>query len=509
MTSRFLQAVRPFMSITPEVVKPTREVNFNEKIIWTFAALVIYFVMASTPIIGAKLEGGDPFAYMRTITASTQGSLAELGIGPIVTAGLIMQILVGSKIINVNMGDPEERSLYTGAQKVMSVLMTIIEATAFLIGGTYGTDLQLVEQVTILFQLLASGIIIILLDEMIQKGWGLGSGISLFIAGGVGLQIFQGLFALQTIAEGPVDANGEMVTSARGIVLAFIYWLTQRDLLTTIGSLFLRYSPLTADNLNLPSLSLLSLIATVVVFIIVIYFESMRIEIPISYAQYKGIRSTYPIKLLYVSNIPVILTSAVFADIYFIAQMVWRGAGGEGTTNFLAQLLGTFRVDAESGQYIPEGGLVFFLTPPRSLIGPLGVFDISGANTMLPSVARAFAYAFILIILSVIFSVMWLETAGMGPRDVANQFLQSGMQMPGWRRSKKIVERRLEMYIPTIAVIGGLFIGALAAFADFLGAIGSGMGILLSVSIMRQYFELISKERVAEMNPALRGFLGI
>lgn len=509
MTSRFLQAVRPFMSITPEVVKPTREVNFNEKLIWTFAALVIYFVMASTPIIGADTGEGDPFAFMRTITASTQGSLAELGIGPIVTAGLIMQILVGSKIINVNMGDPEERSLYTGAQKVMSVLMTIIEATAFLLGGTYGTDLQLTEQVTIISQLLISGIIIILLDEMLQKGWGLGSGISLFIAGGVGLQIFQGLFALQTIGEGPVNANGDSVVSARGIVLAFFYWLTQRDLLTTIGSLFIRYSPFPTDNLYLPSLSLLSLISTVVVFIIVIYFESMRIEIPISYAQYKGIRSTYPIKLLYVSNIPVILTSAVFADIYFIAQMVWRGAGGEGTNNLLAKLLGTFRVDVDTSQYIPTGGLVYFLTPPRSLIGPLGVFDISGADTLFPSITRALIYAIILIILSVIFSIMWLETAGMGPRDVANQFLQSGMQMPGWRRSKKIVERRLEMYIPTIAVIGGLFIGCLAAFADFLGAIGSGMGILLSVSIMRQYFELISKERVAEMNPALRGFLGI
>ncbi|MHA1978107.1 MAG: preprotein translocase subunit SecY, partial [Candidatus Hodarchaeales archaeon] len=135
-----------------------------------------------------------------------------------------------------------------------------------------------------------------------------------------------------------------------------------------------------------------------------------------------------------------------------------------------------------------------------------GVFNLLDP---LPSLVRAFVYAMILILLSVVFSMMWLETAGMGPRDVANQFLQSGMQMPGWRRSKKIVERRLEMYIPTIAVIGGLFIGTLAAFADFLGAIGSGMGILLSVSIMRQYFELISKERVAEMNPALRGFLGI
>ena len=501
MTSRFLQAVRPFMSITPEVVKPTREVSFNEKLIWTFGAFIIYFVMTSTPIIGTNIEGGDPFAFMRTITASTQGSLAELGIGPIVTAGLIMQILVGSKIINVNMGDPEERSLYTGAQKVMSVLMTIIEATAFLIGGTYGTDLTAGDQLLIISQLLAAGIIIILLDEMVQKGWGLGSGISLFIAGGVGLQIFQGLFAPNNIIEG-----AQNVTSARGIVLAIIYWIGEEGPLVAFGNLFFRYNMDPAFQLNLPSLSILSVIATVVVFIIVIYFESMRIEIPISYAQYKGIRSTYPIKLLYVSNIPVILTSAVFADIYFIAQMVWNSAGGVGTTNVLAQFLGTFRIDADSQQFIPTGGLVYFLTPPRSLIGDLGVINFAEPVT---SIVRALIYAVILVILSVIFSVMWLETAGMGPRDVANQFLQSGMQMPGWRRSKKIVERRLEMYIPTIAVIGGLFIGVLAAFVDFLGAIGSGMGILLSVSIMRQYFELISKERVAEMNPALRGFLGI
>jgi len=501
MTSRFLQAVRPFMSITPEVVKPTREVSFNEKMIWTFGAFIIYFVMTSTPIIGANLEGGDPFAFMRTITASTQGSLAELGIGPIVTAGLIMQILVGSKIINVNMGDPEERSLYTGAQKVMSVLMTIIEAGAFIIGGTYGTDLTPDKQLLIISQLLAAGIIIILLDEMVQKGWGLGSGISLFIAGGVGLQIFQGLFAPNNILEGPNN-----VTSARGIVLALFYWIGEEGPIAAFGNLFFRYNMNPAFNLNLPSLSILSVIATVVVFVIVIYFESMRVEIPISYAQYKGIRSTYPIKLLYVSNIPVILTSAVFADVYFIAQMVWNSSGGEGTTSILAQFLGTFKLDEMSQQYVPTGGLVYFLTPPRALIGELGVINFVDPVS---SIIRALIYAVILILLSVVFSVMWLETAGMGPRDVANQFLQSGMQMPGWRRSKKIVERRLEMYIPTIAIIGGLFIGTLAAFADFLGAIGSGMGILLSVSIMRQYFELISKERVAEMNPALRGFLGI
>lgn len=501
MTSRFLQVVRPFMSITPEVVKPTREVRFNEKMAWTFVALIIYFVMASTPIILARPGESDPFAYMRTITASTQGSLAELGIGPIVTAGLIMQILVGSKIININMGDPEERSLYTGAQKVMSVAMTIIEAVAFLIGGTYGRDLEIPAQMAIIGQLLFAGIIIILLDELIQKGWGLGSGISLFIAGGVGLQIFTGLFSVQAVSEGAAG-----VLSNRGIVLAFIAWVTAEGIPTAIGALFFRYDPV--NGINLPSLSLLSLIATVVVFIIVIYFESMRVEIPVSYTQYKGIRSTYPIKLLYVSNIPVILTSAVFADIYFIAQILWNAStnGGQSAPDLLSSILGTFRADSISGQYVPISGLVYFLTPPRSLVGDLGV--INPANP-LSSIVRAFVYAIVLIFLAVVFSVMWLDTAGMGPRDVAQQFLQSGMQMPGWRQSKKRIERRLEMYIPTITIIGGIFIGSLAAFADFLGAIGSGMGILLSVSIMRQYFELISKERVAEMNPALRGFLGI
>ncbi|UCG00944.1 MAG: preprotein translocase subunit SecY [Candidatus Heimdallarchaeota archaeon] len=502
MTSMFLQAIRPFMSITPEVVKPPREVHFNEKVMWTFAALVIYFVMASTPIIGAHYEGADPIALMRIITASTRGSLAELGIGPIVTAGLIMQILVGSKIISVNMGDPEERALYTGAQKVMSVALTVIEATAFLIGGTYGSNLILQDQLAIIAQLLAAGIIIILLDEMIQKGWGLGSGISLFIAGGVGLQIFQGLFAQQTFYEGP----NNRVESRRGIALAFLAWISQRGPIEAIGALFFRYSP--TESINLPSLSLLSVIASIVVFIVVIYFESMRIEIPISYAQYKGIRSIYPIKLLYVSNIPVILTSAVFADIYFITQMVWNASGGPNRTitNPLALFLGTFRIDETTQQYVPVSGLVYYLTPPQSFVGEAGFLNVAKP---IESMFRALVYAIFLVILCVIFSAMWLETAGMGSRDVARQLLQSGMQVPGWRRCEKMVQRRLEMYIPTIALMGGLFIGILAAFADFFGAIGSGMGILLSVSIIRQYIDLISKEKVAEMNPSLRSFLGI
>jgi len=232
-------------------------------------------------------------------------------------------------------------------------------------------------------------------------------------------------------------------------------------------------------------------LSTLVVFMIVIYFESMRIELPLTYAKYRGFRGKYPIKLLYVSNIPVILVSAVFADLYFVVQMIsnsWNKSGD----NFFFNALGEYD---DSNQ--PIGGLVYFITPPRGIPAVLG------------DIPRACVYALLMICLSIVFALMWIETAGMGPRDVSRQLIQAGMAIPGWRRSQKVIEKRLNMYIPVAGFIGGAFIGVLAAGADFLGALGTGTGILLSVSICRQYFDILVKEKAADMHPALRDFLGI
>jgi preprotein translocase subunit SecY len=341
-----------------------------------------------------------------------------------------------------------------------------------------------------MIQLLAAGIAIILLDEMIQKGWGLGSGISLFIAGGVATQIFWNAFSI---------SSNSFDQYPLGAITAFFQILLTGDLLGAIGEMFFRT--------NLPTNSLIAILATVVVFLIVIYFESMRIEIPVSYAQHRGFRGKYPIKLLYTSNIPVILVAAVFADIYFISQMLWN-VFGQNSGNIIVSLLGTFGDPQNTGQISPTGGLVYFLTPPRGLYGRGALIPLT-QDELIRTIPRAIVYAFLMIILSIFFSRMWVETAGMGPKDVSKQLIDAGMQIPGWRRNKKTIERRLEMYIPAAASIGGLFIGCLAAFADFLGALGTGTGILLSVSIMRQYFDILVKERAAEMHPAIREFLGI
>ncbi len=343
------------MSITPEVVKPEKEVSFNTKLLYTFIALIIYFIMASTPLIGVEKTAADPFSFLRTITASTQGTLAELGIGPIVTAGLILQILVGSKIINVDMSDPEERALYTGTQKVLSVIMTIFEAVAYIIGGAYGRDLELGTQMLIIAQLVAAGILIILIDEMIQKGYGLGSGISLFIAAGVSTTIVAGLFSLDAATPDRY---------ARGILPALFNAINEKGVIEGFSYMFFRD--------QFPQHSILSLLATIFIFLVIIYFESVKVEIPLSVAQARGMRHNYPLKLLYVSNIPVILVSAVFADLYFIAQILGNTMG---PNSAIVQFIGTFEPDPNTGQQVPTGGLVYFLTAPRGFFGAGAVFD--------------------------------------------------------------------------------------------------------------------------------------
>ncbi|MBD3192683.1 MAG: preprotein translocase subunit SecY [Candidatus Heimdallarchaeota archaeon] len=473
MTSRFLQLFKPFTHLTFEVKKPDRTVSFKEKAAWTIACLIVYFIMISVPLYGIEIGTGqaDPFFAMRAILASQRGTLGELGIGPIVTAGLIMQLLVGSQIIKVDFNNPEERALYTGAQKVLSVLMILFEAGAYIFGGAYGENIDLLTGTLIFLQLLAAGLVIMMMDELIQKGYGLGSGISLFIAAGVSFNIINGLFSFsEGLGEAPAGRY-------YGAIIALVYGLSHGD----------RFMNLIYRATN-PDI--IAFLATILVFAVVIYVESMRIEIPISHAQYK-IPARYPIKFLYVSNIPVILASALFANVYFISQILYRKLQGHP----IVDLIGTW--DFSGQQPMPTGGLALYTTAPR------------GISQVVDDPIRAVIYMALLVGACIIFSAIWLETAGMSSRDVAKQLLDADMQIPGFRRNPKILEKYLDRYIPTAAILGGVFVGILAGFADFLGALGTGTGILLTTGIIKQYSEIIAKERLAEIAPAVRGFLGM
>jgi len=483
MTGKFLKFFSPFVRIMPEIKQPQREVQFKEKLLWTVVVLIIYLIMSNIPLYGVTSQDtADYYYWLRVILASQKGTLTELGIGPIVTAGLIMQLLLGSKIIKVDMSDPYDRSMFSGAQKVFAMFLTVLNIVAYLGGGAFG-DLTIANATFVFLQLLFSGVIIILLDEILQKGWGIGSGVSLFIATGVAGQIFWNLFSF-------VDVGANQ--GARGIVVAFFQSFTNPNLDTAT----LIFRP---DRLP----SIFGGLTTLSIFLVIIWFESTKIEIPLAYKGYRGFKGKYPMKLLYVSNIPVILVNALYANFLFFGQIIagptsgFRNAG----SNWFLDLIGTFRTGTSgvaTGSYlVPTGGLLYYLTPPQ------------GLDELILDPIRAMIYLVFFIFLCIMLGRVWVDVSGLAPKDIAQQIIDSGMQIPGFRSSDKIIERILKRYIPTLIILNGIIIAVMSFFADSLGALTSGTGLLIAIGIVHQYSESLAKEMAAMQYPGMRALLGM
>ena len=469
---RFLDLFRPISRFIPEVAPPQKKVQFNTRLLWTIAAMVVYLIMSEVPLYGIpQSETGDPYAAMRIIFASSRGTLMELGIGPIVTAGLIIQLLAGSELISFDRSNPDDRGLFTTASKLFSFVMVIVQAALYIVGGVYGT-ITTYQSILIFAQLLAAGFVLMMMDELIQKGWGIGSGISLFIVAGIAQNIWWMSFS---------PSPSFYDTRSFGALVAFVQGIIQG-------------LPVTEWVYRTNSPDMLGFIATLIVFSFVVYVEGMRVEVPITHGSYRGYRSKMPIKLLYVSNIPVILAYAMFANFQLVGQFVWTRWNMD-NSNFFLNMFGMYNQTANGGT-TPIGGLAYYVTSPGS---PAGV---------MADPFKAVIYLLIVIAFCVVFSLTWLEIGGLGADQMADQLLQSGMQVAGFRRSKKPLEKLLNRYIPTITVIGGMVIGGLAAFSEFFGVFGSGMGALLAVSIMYQYYQTMVQEQVEDLYPFLRGAFG-
>jgi len=410
-------------------------------------------------------KSSDPFYWLRVILASTRGTLMELGISPIVTSGLVMQLLAGAKIIEVDQGLKEEKALFSGAQKLFGLVITVGQSIAYVWSGMYGdfADLGIANAVLIVMQLFFAGIIVIVLDELLQKGYGLGSGISLFIATNICENIIWKALS-------PTTVNTGRGAEFEGAIIALFHLLiTRKDKVRALREAFYRQ--------NLPNIT--NLFATVLVFIVVIYLQGFRVDLPVKNAKQRGGQGTYPIKLFYTSNIPIILQTALVSNLYFLSQLLYKRF----TDNIFVNLLGQWRdvEGSQAGQSIPVGGLAYYISPPSNLV------------ELVSDPFHSIFYLTFILTTCALFSKTWIEVSGSSAKDVAKQLKDQQMIMKGHRDTsmKKVLDR----YIPTAAAFGGLCIGALSVTADFMGAIGSGTGILLAVTIIYQYFEIFVKEQ--------------
>ncbi|MBI3026794.1 preprotein translocase subunit SecY [Candidatus Woesearchaeota archaeon] len=466
---------KTIISNLPEVEGPTQKMlSFREKLKWTGIVLVIFFILGLMPLFGLGINALQRFETLSIILGAEIGSLISLGIGPIVTASIVLQLLNGSGIWKFDLTTSEGKKSFQGTQKFLSLFFIIFESAIYVfLGGLApaeqfkGSIFYFQLQLVLIFQLFLGGLLILFLDEVVSK-WGFGSGISLFIAAGVSKSVFIQAF---NWLPGPSGLAG--VTYSAGAVPAFFQSLVNGDVTTAL-------------------IMMSAILSTILVFAIAVYAQAMKVEIPLSFGMVRGHGIRWPLSFIYTSNIPVILVAALIANF-----QLWGGL----LQNIGYPLLGTF--SSSTGQ--PISGFVYWLQ------GPDIVRSVIQQHTLFIGIApylQALFYMLFFIVGSVVFSIFWVQTAGMDAKSQAKQMMSSGLQIPGFRKDERILERLLNRYIWPLTIMGGITVGFLASLADLTGALSGGTGILLAVMIIYRLYEDIARQHMMDMNPMLRKFMG-
>ena len=458
----------------PEVEGPSQKfLSFKEKLKWTLIVLVIFFILGVMPLFVLGVNQLERFQFFSVILGAEFGSLISLGIGPIVTASIVLQLLNGSGILKMDLTKSEGKKKFQGLQKLFALFFIVFESAIFVLMGGLSPDTALLGtpiysqmQSILIFQLFLGGIMILFMDEVVSK-WGFGSGIGLFIAAGVSKSIFVQAF---NWLPGPSGIAG--LTYSSGAVPALFQSLSAGD-------------PITAG------IMFAALFFTAIVFVMVVYAQAMKVEIPLSFGMVRGHGVRWPLSFFYTSVIPVILVSALIANFQLLGSFLDnRGISFLGTFNSIGQ---------------PSSGFIYWVQPinlVRNIIQQGTIFI--GVDPYL----QALFYISFLMIGAMVFAMFWVQTAGMDARSQAKQMMSSGLQIPGFRRDERVLERLLDRYIWPLTVMGGLSVGFLAGFADITGTLSSGTGILLAVMIVYKLYEEISKQHMMDMNPMMRKFMG-
>ena len=508
-----LYALSRLVDVYPSITKPEGHVRFNQKLWTTTLVLIIYFMMTNVMIYGLSDSTLDIFSSFRSIMAGASGSIMHLGIGPIVTGSIIMQLFAGAKIIQLDLQDSADKQLYQGIQKLLVLFMIPVESIPQVYGFLDPHETMIYDygvgwaNVVIVSQLFLGSYLVFLLDELVSK-WGIGSGISLFIAAGVAQSTFVG-----TLSPLPVSQDFPMsLDNPPSGTLPMIFYT-----LRTASN-----SQLVSDNgfelilLNHAN-PIAALVSSIIVFLVVAYAESSKLELPLTHGKVRGHRGQYPIRLVYASNIPVILMAALLANINMFTLLFWSHPTlstvpilGRNGWNSKAHWFGSYEVGATT----PSDGFAWYSSMVNGvgdwLLPLLNQTGDAYGHSLTQIMIHVLTYVFVMTAGSTIFAKFWIETTNMSAKDVAKQIERTGMQIPGFRKNPVVLERILERYIPPVTLFSGAFVGLLAAGADLLGTVGNatGTGLLLAVGIILRTYEQIQKEQAMEMHPVLRDFFG-
>ena len=441
-----LYGLSRFVDVYPSITKPEGHVRFNQKLWTTTLVLIIYFMMTNVMIYGLSDSTLDIFSSFRAIMAGASGSIMHLGIGPIVTGSIIMQLFAGAKIIQLDLQNSSDKQLYQGIQKLLVLIMIPIESIPQVYGFLDPSETLILDfgigwaNTIIVAQLFMGSYLVFLLDELVSK-WGIGSGISLFIAAGVAQSTFVG-----TLSPLPVTAGSPLSfqNPPSGTLPMIFYTLrtaTNSQLVSENG-----FELILLNHAN----PIAALVSSIIVFLVVAYAESSKLELPLTHGKVRGHRGQYPIRLVYASNIPVILMAALLANINMFTLLFWShpvlstvpilGRNGAWSR---AHWFGSYEVGATT----PSDGFAWY----SSMVNGVGDWFLPLLNqtgdayghSLGQLMVHVVVYVFVMTAGSTVFAKFWIETTNMGAKDVAKQIERTGMQIPGFRKNPVVLERIL------------------------------------------------------------------
>lgn len=461
---RVLDFVKPFVPFLPEVQSSDRKIMFQEKLLWSLIAILIYFVASQIPLFGIMInDKADPVYWLRAMMAGNRGTLMDLGLSPILMTSPIIQFLNFVDLLTVNENIKEDAVLFSAFQKLLTLIITFGQALVQISTGFFGSPSNLGLSVCILIvaQLMFSGVIIILLDELLQKGYGLGSGVNLFIVANICESIVWKSFS-------PSVYNTGKGPEFEGAVVSLLQLLkVRRNKLEALYEAFFRK--------NLPNI--FCLLSTVAMFCVVIYLYNIRLNLQLESTQVKTKPIKWGIKLFYVSSTPIIIQSHLVTTFYRISKFLFDRF----PTKWYTRVLGIWDIN-DSMVYVPTKGIAYYISPPANLIAAF------------KNPIHFLIYAVFMLGTSALLAYYWVEMNESSPAEVGKQLTKQKLIVKGY--STEGTQDMLNRYIPIAAVLSGVIVGGISIVSDLLDTVGSGQNIILAVSIIGQYFELFASEQM-------------
>ena len=475
--------LRNIFSYIPEVRKPEeKKVDFKTKLKWTLIVLVLFFVLANISLFGLSNNALERFEYLAIVLGTDFGSLISLGVGPIVMASIILQLLTGAGIINIDITSQEGKKFFQGIQKLLVFFFILF--TSFIYVFMQGLQALPGFASIVILQLILGGLAIFYMDEVTSK-WGFGSGVSLFIGAGISWRLFASAFQF-------VNQQG------RNCLLEFSTVPCSGKFLVLIQAIINRYPTEFVS-------AFAAIISTILIFLLVVWAQSLKVEIPLSFGRVRGYAIKWPLSFFYSSVIPVILTAALVANLQLFGGLLENlsltcADGAACSTG--AKIASYFGFLGHFVQGQPVSGFAFWL-------GSTNLLELIIRGGFLPIyLLQGFTHTLFYMIFSMIFAVFWVKTAGMDSKSQAHKIAASGLQVAGFRQDERVLESILDRYIMPLTVMGGLAIGFLASITNLLGALVSGTAILLVIMIMFQFYQNIAQQHQTDMYPAMKKFIG-